>query len=76
MRPEVKDRRDEVYGMLTVKRDTGKRSGRGVIWECVCECGRTKEVRANNLESGNTRSCGCMVRRFAANGFMLVRDVR
>lgn len=28
-------------------------------WLCVCDCGKTTTVQANNLLSGNTKSCGC-----------------
>lgn len=27
---------------------------------CKCECGNTKSVRGNNLQSGKTLSCGCL----------------
>lgn len=28
-------------------------------WECICDCGNTKEVQASNLVSGHAKSCGC-----------------
>ena len=73
MHPEIKDRRREVFGKLTVIRDTGKRCWGGVVWECRCECGRLREVRASNLESGNTRSCGRSLRN--SDGCVAVKDV-
>jgi len=29
------------------------------MWRCVCECGTERNVSANNLKSGGSRSCGC-----------------
>jgi hypothetical protein len=30
-----------------------------ITWRCLCDCGRIKIVRANDLSSGATTSCGC-----------------
>ena len=50
---------------------TGQRFGRLVViskaesnphetyWNCKCDCGKEKKVRAACLKSGNTKSCGC-----------------
>lgn len=32
----------------------------GIKWKCVCDCGKSKVVISANLNSGNTRSCGCL----------------
>lgn len=49
------------YGKLTVLRKTEERDNQGrVLWECVCDCGNTKKVSTISLQSGNTKSCGCM----------------
>lgn len=47
------------FGRLTVKGDSGERSGSNVVWECVCDCGQVTRVASNSLRTGNTRSCGC-----------------
>ena len=52
------------FGSLTVLAFS-KSVPRGVhssktLWICVCECGMTTEVLADNLRSGNTVSCGCL----------------
>jgi hypothetical protein len=45
----------------------GRRFGRWLVirrvqpfWECKCDCGTVRPVRANDLLSGKTRSCGCL----------------
>lgn len=52
------------FGKLTVKErapDYVFPSGaRAVQWLCVCDCGQEKVVRAQDLKSGDTKSCGCL----------------
>ena len=48
------------YGRLLVISRTNKRSGTKVIWDCLCDCGTYCTVATTNLNSGNTRSCGCL----------------
>lgn len=47
------------FGRLTVIRRDTERKSKSVYWLCQCECGNTISVRAYNLKSGNTVSCGC-----------------
>ena len=35
------------------------KKGKKIYWICRCKCGNIKEVRADLLKSGNTKSCGC-----------------
>ena len=47
------------YGKLKVlKRATN--IGDRVAWKCLCSCGSKTVVRANQLTSGQTKSCGCL----------------
>lgn len=49
-----------VYGRWTVL-CAGERNSRGEsTWICKCECGIIKNVRAYQLKSGRSRSCGCL----------------
>ncbi len=63
-RPKI-DLTDKRFGRLTAIKDTGKRHNKYVIWECLCDCGKTIEVQSSylldNREGHGTRSCGCLM---------------
>lgn len=49
------------YGRLTVVSLAGQRPRSGEsLWACRCVCGTEKVVSTGKLQSGNTRSCGCL----------------
>ena len=47
------------FGELTVIGRSGKRSGKNVCWWCQCSCGNLSCVAGKNLQTGNTKTCGC-----------------
>ena len=48
------------FGRLLVIAKTDKRDVTGgVMWECLCNCGKTTFVTSYSLTSGHCRSCGC-----------------
>lgn len=49
------------FGRLTVIGFAGIES-RQTMWLCRCDCGKTAIKRRSNLQSGNTKSCGCRER--------------
>lgn len=51
----VKDITGKTFGQLRVKAYYGDYK-----WYCQCSCGKFVTVRADNLKSGNTLSCGCV----------------
>ena len=52
------------FGLLTVIRAADEKTPRGErVWMCVCDCGNTSQVRTGDLRSGNTKSCGCRIRK-------------
>lgn len=56
--PPIKDLTGKTFNRLTViERDNSRK---GVYWLCKCSCGNTISVRAYNLTSGSTKSCGCL----------------
>jgi hypothetical protein len=54
------------FGRLVVSRDSGRRSFKSVIWECLCDCGNATFVLAGNLRRGRTTSCGCYHREITS----------
>ena len=48
------------FGRLTAIKPTTERRHRAVVWECICDCGKTTYVTTQNLTSGGTKSCGCL----------------
>lgn len=50
------------FGRLVAVRPTERRNAKSVIWECLCDCGKTAFVRTTSLSSGHTTSCGCIKR--------------
>ncbi len=55
------DLRNIRFGRLTAISPTYRRDAtRSIVWKCKCDCGKTIYVRASNLRSGNTKSCGCL----------------
>ena len=47
------------FGRLIAIKRIGTKSG-SALWLCECECGKTTEVNTSMLNSGNTKSCGCI----------------
>lgn len=60
------------FNRLTVIKKTSKRDKNGrVIYECLCDCGKTTEVPRGPIESGHTKSCGCFQKRDFLNACFL-----
>ena len=57
---KVKDLTGQRFGKLTVKQFLKIGKDRSAIWLCDCDCGNTTEVSTKKLNSGNTKSCGCL----------------
>ena len=50
---------NQTFNRLTVIGGPIKRNSK-TYWICQCSCGNIKEIRADQLKSGTTKSCGCL----------------
>jgi hypothetical protein len=48
------------FGRLVAIRPDGRLGG-GLLWLCLCDCGKTKTTRSSTLRLGGCRSCGCLL---------------
>ena len=56
---KINDYTNKRFGRLIAIRPIGKAPSRHIIWECKCDCGKTKNVLSYQLTTGRVRSCGC-----------------
>lgn len=59
LKPRMKDLTGQRFGQLTVLSYAGKRAGMH-RWKCRCDCGRDTVVGQTLLQTGKTKSCGCL----------------
>ena len=52
-------------GKWTVLGETYKNGKK--YYDCLCECGTVRLVRANSIRTGRSKSCGCLRRERALN---------
>lgn len=57
--PPLKEFVGKRFGMLTVIEYAGKRAGMH-RWKCRCDCGNEAIVGQTLLQTGKTKSCGCL----------------
>lgn len=62
MPPRIKDIAGQRFGRLVAIRPTEKRLNNFVVWECKCDCGNIVFKRGTALKTGNTKSCGCLLK--------------
>lgn len=56
---KLKDLTGMKFGRLTVLERAENHKGR-VAWYCICDCGGHTIVTGHDLNSGDTKSCGCL----------------
>lgn len=56
------------FGRLVAVKEIGNVDGHGMIWKCVCDCGKEIFTQRTALVQGRTRSCGCLRRELSRLG--------
>ena len=46
------------FGKLVARKCVSGKNSKA-IWECICDCGKTKNISYHSLTMNQTRSCGC-----------------
>lgn len=59
------------FGRLTVTAYAGKRDGMH-RWKCVCDCGNETVVGQTLLQTGKTKSCGCLQSEVCRDNLKLI----
>ena len=61
--PRYADLAGRRFGRLVAERPLQQRgSGGCVLWLCKCDCGNEHIATTNALNTGNTKSCGCLTK--------------
>ena len=63
-----KDITGKRYCRLVAIKPVGKKN-ETTIWQCQCDCGNVVNVVVNSLETGKTRSCGCLQKEHVKSMF-------
>lgn len=51
--------------LLVIERSSNSKTGKA-IWKCRCDCGNEKDILADSLRRGTTKSCGCLQRELVS----------
>lgn len=67
----IKEYEGKRFGQLTVISYAGKKDGMH-RWRCRCDCGRETVVGQTLLQSGKTKSCGCLKNKIITQNMRFV----
>lgn len=57
---KIKNRLNNRYNRLIVIKFIATDWNGHALWLCKCDCGKEKIISGDSLQSGNTKSCGCL----------------
>lgn len=67
----TKDLVGKRFGKLVVQKYAGKLAGMH-RWKCLCDCGNETVVGQTLLQSGKTKSCGCLQKQVYQDNFKFI----
>lgn len=67
----AKDITNQHFNRLIALERAGKNKNGKDLWFCVCVCGTFCVKSANNLKTGNTKSCGCWKQEVSHKRFLI-----
>ncbi len=70
--PGANDLTGRRFGKLLVGAPTERRESGWVVWRCRCDCGNETVVGQTLLQSGKTKSCGCLQNEIIKENLKLV----
>ena len=69
---KVVDLTGKIFGKLLVLEQDFNKKGQtesgGAFWKCRCDCGNEVSVSSSHLQSGHTKSCGCLNKGYDLEG--------
>lgn len=71
---EIKNRADIRYGRLIAIKFTGVDQNNRTLWLCKCDCGNEIVVRGNDLQNGDSKSCGCFRQEISSKAMNKIID--
>lgn len=60
MAKNIDDYLNKKYNMLTIIKRVSNYKDGSIMVECVCECGKVKNIVLSKVLNGKTKSCGCI----------------
>lgn len=67
----------KVFGKLTIIEYNGYiNSSYGQAFACQCECGKIKNYSLYHIESGQVKSCGCLIKEKCPNPIIYSEDIK
>lgn len=75
--PKKLDLAGQRFGKLVVIKETNERRSSFVVWECLCDCGKTINVPSGYLRIGDTKTCGkCLENVWQVDGNICKCEVK